>query len=82
LKIGTINFLDKIYITGEHHIHNLKNSYHCLWDKVMSKAKTQGNFCDEVATQIKKHLQLSEETFNYLCLTNEIYNEVFLIIKL
>ena len=48
----------------------------------MSKAKTQGNFCDEVATQIKKHLQLAEEMFNYLCLTNEIYNEVFLIIIL
>ena len=35
-----------------------------FWDKVMSKAKIQGNFCDEVATQIKKHLQLAEKMFN------------------
>jgi len=48
----------------------------------MSKAKIQGNFCDEVATQIKKHLQLAEEMFNSLCLTNESYNEIFLIIIL
>jgi len=48
----------------------------------MSKAKIQGNFCDEVATKIKKHLRLAEEMFNSLCLTNESYNEIFLIIIL
>jgi len=48
----------------------------------MSKAKIQGNFCDEVATQIKKHLQLAEAIFYYLCLTNESYSEILLIIIL
>lgn len=50
----------------------------------MSKAKIQGNFYDEVDTQIKKkkHLQLAEEMFNSLCLTNKSYNEIFLIIIL
>ena len=45
-------------------------------DVVMSRAKLQGNLCDEVATQIKKHLQLAEEMFNSLCLRNESYNEI------
>ena len=30
-----------------------KRAINIYWDKVMSKAKIQGNFCDEVATQIK-----------------------------
>jgi hypothetical protein len=30
LKVGIINFLDKIYVNIEHHIHNQKNGYQCL----------------------------------------------------
>jgi hypothetical protein len=48
----------------------------------MSKAKIQGNFCDEVATQTKKHLQLAEEKFKSLFPTNESCNEIFVIITL
>ena len=44
---------------------------------VMSRAKVQANICDEVATQIKKHLQLAEEMFNSLCLTNKSSNKIF-----
>jgi len=40
----------------------------------MLKAKIQGKFCAEAATQIKKTFTMAEEMFNSLCLTNESYN--------
>jgi len=34
-------------------------------DMAMAGVKVHGNFCAEVATQFKKHLQLAEEMFKF-----------------